>query len=144
MTAVGLAAGLKANKEKNGAGDGNRTHVRSLGSFYSAIELRPRRSKRNDSTILRKGLKLDCNLWLRTARRARAVAKKQRIQRGSNRNPWERRMNETCGLLDDRVVEIILVQVGDGHFTFAHLDEHWLDTASRSLCPDRIARPEAS
>ena len=24
-----------------GAGDGNRTHVRSLGSFYSAIELRP-------------------------------------------------------------------------------------------------------
>ena len=25
----------------NGAGDGNRTHVRSLGSSYSAIELRP-------------------------------------------------------------------------------------------------------
>jgi hypothetical protein len=25
----------------SGAGDGNRTHVRSLGSSYSAIELRP-------------------------------------------------------------------------------------------------------
>ena len=32
--------------EGNGAGDGNRTHVRSLGSSYSAIELRPLRELR--------------------------------------------------------------------------------------------------
>jgi hypothetical protein len=28
-------------KAKSGAGDGNRTHVRSLGSFYTAIVRRP-------------------------------------------------------------------------------------------------------
>jgi hypothetical protein len=32
-----------------GAGDGNRTHVRSLGSFYSAIELRPLGSEPENS-----------------------------------------------------------------------------------------------
>src|SRR3989344_5647754 len=32
----------KATLLETGAGDGNRTHVRSLGSFYSAIELHPR------------------------------------------------------------------------------------------------------
>ena len=32
---------LLVGSEMTGAGDGNRTHVRSLGSFYSAIELRP-------------------------------------------------------------------------------------------------------
>jgi hypothetical protein len=45
-----IAAGVGANKyqsaqgsyrEENGAGDGNRTHVRSLGSFYTAIVRRP-------------------------------------------------------------------------------------------------------
>ena len=33
---------LRGSQNETRAGDGNRTHVRSLGSFYSTIELRPR------------------------------------------------------------------------------------------------------
>jgi hypothetical protein len=47
-------AKLLVGSEMTGAGDGNRTHVRSLGSFYSAIELRPLRSKRIDYTKTRR------------------------------------------------------------------------------------------
>ena len=35
------SAKLLTRNNVSGAGDGNRTHVRSLGSSYSAIELRP-------------------------------------------------------------------------------------------------------
>ena len=35
---------LELSMEITGAGDGNRTHVRSLGSSYSAIELRPQKN----------------------------------------------------------------------------------------------------
>ena len=38
--ALGSVAGVLSVK-KNGAGEGNRTLVRSMGSSYSAIELRP-------------------------------------------------------------------------------------------------------
>jgi DNA-binding beta-propeller fold protein YncE len=40
---VSKGSRINVNFANVGAGDGNRTHVRSLGSFYSAIELRPHR-----------------------------------------------------------------------------------------------------
>jgi hypothetical protein len=36
-----LAAWISRTVKVSGAGDGNRTHVRSLGSFYTAIVRRP-------------------------------------------------------------------------------------------------------
>jgi hypothetical protein len=40
-----LDQGVYSIEEESGAGDGNRTHVRSLGSFYTAIVRRPLGSK---------------------------------------------------------------------------------------------------
>ena len=76
--------------EVYGAGDGNRTHVRSLGSFYTAIVRRPLRTKS----------KRRIPPELRGAQESETLA-------------------DVRGLLDFGVVEVIAMEIRDGHFAFA-------------------------
>jgi hypothetical protein len=58
-------AKLSKGTKMTGAGDGNRTHVRSLGSFYSAIELRPPKSSKLHQTFTLRNIlnRLPNHIW---------------------------------------------------------------------------------
>jgi hypothetical protein len=75
---------------KYGAGDGNRTHVRSLGSFYTAIVRRPLRTK-----------------------------SKRRIPPELRDAQESETLGDARGLLNFGIVEVVAMKIRDRHLAFA-------------------------
>ena len=125
--------GCRVTSVSNGAGDGNRTHVRSLGSFYTAIVRRPLTGKALRD--LQHNIRFACRarsrrMFLTPPGRHRLIAGTSIARQSFRESPdsagtadsvdSQRENAEGRKLIDDRVVEIKPVKIGHSHRAFSY------------------------